>query len=98
MTTKRTMHKTSGGAGGGGINSKAIAKVTIYRQGYSAQKLSPGGVSQYGESVGNYSTDRGASNYKGDPVRMGDLFAQGNRNLEMRRRSVRGRDPAAEGK
>jgi hypothetical protein len=77
MPVKKTVHQTSGGPGGGGINSRATAKVTVYHQGYPSQKISPGGASQFGSSVGNHvaGLDNGSktTGYRGDPVRMGAM-------------------------
>jgi hypothetical protein len=38
---------------GGGIGTKAIAKVTTYMTGHPGMKTNPGGVAQFGEAQGN---------------------------------------------
>jgi hypothetical protein len=47
MPVKKTTHQTSGGRGGGGINSRATAKVTTYHIGYPADRGSPAGVTRW---------------------------------------------------
>jgi hypothetical protein len=59
MPVKRTSHRASGGAGGGGINSRATAKVTTYHAGYPGQRVNPGGADQLGQAMGNHTTDGG---------------------------------------
>jgi hypothetical protein len=77
MPTKRTVHQTTGGPGGGGINSRATAKLTTYHAGYPSQRINPGGVAQYGSAVGNHvaGLDGGSKStgYRGDQVRMGAM-------------------------
>ena len=57
---------------GGGIGSKAVAKVTTYMTGHPGMKTNPGGVAQFGEAQGNRAMDR-QTNYRGDPVKMGSM-------------------------
>jgi hypothetical protein len=59
MPVKKQSHRTSGGPGGGGINSRATAKVTVYHAGYPASRVAPGGVDQLGQAMGNKATDSG---------------------------------------
>jgi hypothetical protein len=75
-------NKLSGKGGpGGGMGSRAVGKPTQYFTGRPSQRVAPGGVSQFGEAVGNHITDRGATNYRGDPVRMGSLPGPGSTQL-----------------
>jgi hypothetical protein len=56
---------------GGGPNSRVNVEVP-QRLGNPARGVSPGGVSQLGEAIGNHITDRrGTSNYRGDPFYAG---------------------------
>jgi hypothetical protein len=57
------MSKTRTGAGGG-INSRVNVTKPV-RTGQPATKISPRGVSQYGSSIGNHSTDSGRVLTKG---------------------------------
>src|SRR6516164_2816184 len=79
MPVKKQSHAASGGPGGGGINSRATAKLTTYHQGYPSERINPGGVAQYGSAVGSHvSGGLGGggkeTNYRGDPVRMGPML------------------------
>jgi hypothetical protein len=53
---KRSNQLSKGGAGGG-LGSKALGKTTQYFTGQPSQRVSPKGVSQFGESIGNHATD-----------------------------------------
>jgi hypothetical protein len=61
----------SKGGPAGGPGSKAVARVQTFFTGKPSEKISPGGVSQYGGAVGSHVTDRGDTGYRGDPVRVG---------------------------
>jgi hypothetical protein len=75
MPVKKQSHSASGGAGGGGIRSRATAPLTVYHAGYPSQKIGPGGVAQYGSSIGDHvaGLDGGSKStgYRGDPVVVG---------------------------
>jgi hypothetical protein len=74
MTRMKSSPKPTSGRGGGGIGSKATAKVTIYNAGYPAKQINPRGVSQIGSSIGNHVTERGRTLTRGvEPVRGGSL-------------------------
>jgi hypothetical protein len=60
---------------GGGIGSRVVKEVG-YRTGKPATRISPGGASQIGESVGNKATDSNRMLRKSaDPVREGSFPA-----------------------
>jgi hypothetical protein len=61
-------NRNSGHRPGGGIASNKVVQKPVMT-GKSARQYHQGGVSQFGESVGNHITNKGTSNYKGDPVR-----------------------------
>jgi hypothetical protein len=76
MAIKRQSHP-SGGPGGGGIGSRATAKVTQYFTGKPSERIGVGGVAQFGSAVGDHvaGLDGGsrATGYRGDPVRVGAM-------------------------
>jgi hypothetical protein len=53
---------------GGGYGSKQITRPPV-RNGQRAQQYHQGGVSQFGESVGAHTTNKGETDYRGDKVR-----------------------------
>jgi hypothetical protein len=57
MPVKRTTHSNTGGAGGGGINSRATARLTTYHVGYRGDRVSEAATSQLGSQMGNKATD-----------------------------------------
>ena len=62
-------NRNSGHRPGGGFASNKITQQPV-RTGQPARQWHQGGVSQFGESVGNHVTHRGDSTpYRGDPVR-----------------------------
>jgi hypothetical protein len=63
MATNRSGHQPAGG-----IASNKITQQSV-RTGKPARQWHQGGVSQFGESVGAHTTNKGESNYRGDPVR-----------------------------
>jgi hypothetical protein len=52
---------------GGGINSKQVRQVG-QRLGSTATGFTPGGVAQFGQAVGDHTTEGKTTNYKGDPL------------------------------
>jgi hypothetical protein len=71
--------KLSGSGGpGGGLGSRATGKATAYFTGQPSMKISPKGVSQIGQSMGNHATDSGRILNKAvEPVRGGAVGALG---------------------
>ena len=61
-------NRNSGHRPGGGYASRQVVSKPV-RTGQPARQYHQGGVSQFGESVGNHITNKGTSNYRGDPVR-----------------------------
>jgi hypothetical protein len=61
------MRRSGTGSGGGYGSNKHVQ--TPVRTGQRAQQYHQGGVSQFGESVGAHTTNKGESNYRGDKVR-----------------------------
>src|SRR5262245_8400120 len=76
MPVKRTSHQTSGGPGGGGINSRSTAKVTTYHAGYNPNRVSPGGVRQLGNMRGDH-YEGGSTGYRGERVFHGEFARPG---------------------
>jgi hypothetical protein len=62
------MANRSGHRPGGGIASNKITQQSV-RTGKPARQYHQGGVSQFGELVGDHSTNKGSTGYRGDPVR-----------------------------
>jgi hypothetical protein len=66
------------GGAGGGIKSRVVNPQGV-RTGAPARGISPGGVSQFGSSVGNHATDHRANlPYKGERYLEGKVPAGGN--------------------
>jgi hypothetical protein len=68
--TAPTSARTMGNKVAGGIGSRVVNPQGV-RNGAPARGLNPGGVSQFGEAIGNHVTDGGRVPYRGDPVRNG---------------------------
>jgi hypothetical protein len=69
------MATNSGHRPGGGYGSNKHVRVPV-KTGQPARQYHQGGVSQFGESVGAHTTNKGESNYRGDKVR-GEFRAPG---------------------
>jgi hypothetical protein len=61
-------NRNSGHRPGGGIASNKVVQKPV-RTGQPARQYHQGGVSQFGESVGAHTTNKGETAYRGDKVR-----------------------------
>jgi hypothetical protein len=72
-------NQLSKGGPGGGPSSKALGVTTYFTGAKPATKISPRGVSQFGESIGNHATDGGGKVLRGgvEATRVGMMPAGG---------------------
>ena len=76
---KRSNALSGSGGRGGGPGSRSFSNVTTYFGGRPSDRVSPGGVSQVGENIGNHATDGGGKTLRGgvEPMMSGKLMRPG---------------------
>jgi hypothetical protein len=62
------------GSGGGGIGSRPFKHVSAPKVEPRARAMSPGGVGQLGSAQGNHVTNRGTTDYRGEPLMRGSGY------------------------